>query len=84
MFILLVSGAASFLLLPLAYTHTSAFMAEHILAGYGAKYLDDALFAWKVLLALLIFATLRAVLKLVFSAASLALAMRVVATMRDR
>lgn len=84
MFTTLVSVAATFLLLPQAHARSASWIIDHILAGYGGRYLEQGLIAWKVLLALLIFASVRAVLKLAFSAASLALAMRLLNLVRDR
>jgi hypothetical protein len=84
MFIILVAAAASFVLLPAAYTNTAPWVTDHILTGYGEEHLQDILIAWKMLLALLIFALTRAVLRLAFSAGSLALAMRLVSIVRDR
>lgn len=84
MFSALASAAASFVLLPHAYETSAPWITQHVLSGYGAAHADDFLLAWKVLLALLIFASVRVLLKLAFSAASLALAMRVVSSLRDR
>lgn len=84
MFSFLMAAVVSFILLPHVYATSAPWITQHVLSGYGAAHVDDLLLAWKVLLALLLFAVTRVLLKLAFSAASLALAMRVVSSLRDR
>lgn len=84
MFSSLTSAAASFILLPHVYATSAPWITQNVLSGYGAAHADDLLLAWKVLLALLLFAATRVLLKLAFSAATLALAMRIVSSLRDR
>ena len=78
MFVLVIALTLTFLLLPAAAAGTSPWIIRHILDGYGAVHLDDWLFAWKVLLALLIFAGVRAVLHVLTRAAGLLLALRLI------
>lgn len=84
MFVTLAAVAITFLTLPGANDRTAPWIATHILSGYGGQHLENGLLFWKVLLAFLIFASVRAVFKLAFSAASLALALRLVSFIRER
>lgn len=84
MFSTLAAIAATFLVLPVVYVQTAPWVRMHILGAYQPSNMENAMLAWKVLLALLIFASVRSVLNLAFSAASLALAMRVIRLARGR
>jgi hypothetical protein len=84
MFVIIAAAAAAFLLLPFALARTSPWIARHVVDGYGAQHLETGLLCWKLLLAVLIFAAVRTGLRLAFSAASLALAMRIIALMQRR
>ncbi len=84
MFNVLTSAAATFFVLPAAYEASAPWVRMHVLSSYPVRNIDNAMLAWKVLLGLLIFAGARAALKLALSAASLALAMRVIRMARGR
>lgn len=84
MFVIVTAAAAAFLLLPFAAARTSPWIVRHVVDGYGAQYLETWLLCWKLLLAVLIFAAVRTVLRLAFSAASLALVLRIIALMQGR
>lgn len=84
MFAIVIAAAATFLLLPVAAAFTAPWVVRHVAAGYGAQHLETLLVCWKLLLAVLIFAAVRAALRLAFSAASLALALRIVGFLQGR
>lgn len=79
-----VALIATFLLSPWAAALTTPWLTRHVIAGYGAAHISNLLLLWQLLLALLIFAAVRAALKLLFSAASLALAFKLIALLQGR
>ena len=85
MMLTLVAGiVAAFLLLPWAETQTLGFVLRITASWYGAEHIETVRTVWRILLALLIFAVTSAGLRLVFSAASLAVAMRILSKARGR
>lgn len=82
LFIFAIGVAVAFVVLPEATAYTQPWVMRHVLAGYGSEHLEAVLLGWKILLAVLLFAAVQALLRLVFSAAGLALAMRLVARAR--
>lgn len=84
MLAIVIAAAATFLLLPVAAARTAPWVVRHVVAGYGAQHLETGLLCWKLLLAVLIFAAIRAALRLAFSAASLAFALRIVGFLQGR
>jgi hypothetical protein len=71
-----IGAAAAFVLLPWADALSWQWIASDLIAGYGLQDIKTLRLFWKGLIALLLFASIRAALSLLFSAASLALAMR--------
>lgn len=81
----MMAAVAAFLLLPYAEAYSLGVLPAGLLLWYGPQNLDLMQILWRVLLALSIFAAVRALLQLIFSAAGLALALRVLAaTRRER
>lgn len=70
--------AVAFVTLPDAYEWSRPLVMRHVLSGYGPEVLSWGPTAWKVLLALLIFAAVRAGLQLLFSAVGLGIALAIV------
>jgi|GEM_PF-4222659 len=78
----IASVIAAFVYLPVLNARTSDWVIHHIITGFGAQHLEWLRFGWQAFLFLLIFAAVRAVLGLIFSATALAIALKILSMFR--